>query len=1465
LIDINYIRESMKMKVLTILLILLLSTIAPAQQSSWQNISPIPQGNTINALSVIDANTIFACGANGTFMNSTNGGESWYIDNSLGSEYNQFYSLYFVTNQVGWLGGEAGTVMRTTNGGRTWTLLDLPSYEDIYCMYFSSTTVGWVTGSSGTVLKTTDGGNTWSTQASGTTSALLAMTFLDSQKGWIVGGNGSIIRTTDGGTSWNTQSVGISTQFTSVSFSDASKGWVTDYSGRVFRTTNGGDVWSLQTDTVGLTLTGIQFLSSTVGFAAGSFGTVIKTTDGGNTWIFQYADTYKDFYAMRFASTTTGWAVGDYGTIFKTTNGGTTWIRKSGVTRTDLYASYWPSISVGYMVGAEGTVLRTSDGGYTWENRDEDSVWYDLYGVTFVNDNIGWVIGDYGLIFKTINGGLTWTRQKVGELEDPFYSVFFLDASKGWVSGDYGDILKTTNGGSSWIQETTNVFASLQKVKFCNANTGWAVGDGGTIIKSTDGGITWTEQGIGVASGLMLYSIDIIDQNTVYVSGDFGTILTTNDGGAHWYVVQAPDIIESLYDIATFTTQHIWTVGDDGLIYGTNNGGTTWERMLSNTMNTLQNIQAIPASLGATIIASGIGNTVLKSSISPFTICRWTGASDSLWSNSANWSVNRVPNVYDSVYIPVTSRRPTIRPAVQRINIAALTVATGASLFVGSGVSEFVVSGGILLDGTLEMEANTRTDIIAGGGFVINNGTFNQGIATCILNGGGELKGTFNTLTVLAGSTVRSAGNITIQNWINTNSTITMRSSDTLFITTTDSAAILGLGVFEGGTVKRAIAPASTAVYRFESPATSVQFYPDGTLPSYMLMTAFPKYLNPEMPESIYVKRYYVCKAIGGSDYISKVFLRYSETESSLYPDQVGFYIDSSGHMINLGNSDYEDGDYMATALDSVRAFTTWYLGDVMYYPKLPMEFSASLTIADNGSVTDSLQFGAMKGATTGIDTLFYETALGPKPAVGTYDIRWVLPSAEESKTDIRPFAEGEIPRNTYVGEFQPGAGGYPVTLSWNLYTTALGTLYLQDEATHGSKFSVNMRTQSSLTISDTSIKRFQIVQNAPYYVSVLPSWNMISIPVTLVTSNRKSYVFPIAISQAFRYSNGYLSSDTLANGKGYWLKFYQGHQIGLEGFERTIDSFAVSSGWNMIGSIASKVKTSSIGQSPSGIVAGFYYGYASGYSPTDTIVPGKGYWIKTSNNGKLILASTTVAKEKEQYTFPDLEEMPHLVVQDKNGGKQNLYFGDVSTLNVPIEWFEMPPTMPGGAFDARFSSNRMVEPIDTREGGQMTVSIQSENYPVILRCAGPASDGSSILVTDAGRGTPLGMLTVGGNTALTISNPAITKVRFTVKSGTTLPRVFSLEQNYPNPFNPSTSIQFAVPEQAVLTLQVFNLLGQQVATLLDQTAYEPGNHVVNWNASNLSSGIYFYRLVATRPDGNGILFQQVKKLMMVK
>ncbi len=74
------------------------------------------------------------------------------------------------------------------------------------------------------------------------------------------------------------------------------------------------------------------------------------------------------------------------------------------------------------------------------------------------------------------------------------------------------------------------------------------------------------------------------------------------------------------------------------------------------------------------------------------------------------------------------------------------------------------------------------------------------------------------------------------------------------------------------------------------------------------------------------------------------------------------------------------------------------------------------------------------------------------------------------------------------------------------------------------------------------------------------------------------------------------------------------------------------------------------------------------------------------------------------------------------------------------------------------------------------------------------------------------------------------------------LPREFGLEQNYPNPFNPTTDIAFSLPSNQYVTLEVFNVAGQRVAVLADGT-FGAGRHIVTWDASRQSSGIYLYRL----------------------
>ncbi len=102
------------------------------------------------------------------------------------------------------------------------------------------------------------------------------------------------------------------------------------------------------------------------------------------------------------------------------------------------------------------------------------------------------------------------------------------------------------------------------------------------------------------------------------------------------------------------------------------------------------------------------------------------------------------------------------------------------------------------------------------------------------------------------------------------------------------------------------------------------------------------------------------------------------------------------------------------------------------------------------------------------------------------------------------------------------------------------------------------------------------------------------------------------------------------------------------------------------------------------------------------------------------------------------------------------------------------------------------------------------------------------------------------------------------------IPTAYELYQNYPNPFNPSTTIQFDLPEEAMVTMKIYNLLGQEVATLLDHQMMDYGVQEVEFDASALPSGVYFYRLIANGvgDDEEGVVGQtytSVRKMMLLK
>jgi hypothetical protein len=408
---------------------------------------------------------------------------------------------------------------------------------------------------------------------------------------------------------------------------------------------------------------------------------------------------------------------------------------------------------------------------------------------------------------------------------------------------------------------------------------------------------------------------------------------------------------------------------------------------------------------------------------------------------------------------------------------------------------------------------------------------------------------------------------------------------------------------------------------------------------------------------------------------------------------------------------------------------------------------------------------------------------------------------------------------------------------------------FWKSDTGNGYEQSIGNRTLTT-TLGDSvlPIVFFDNQSSALSALQVTKGWNLISLP-RRPANGLKTVLFPAAISRAFNYATSYHPQDTLASGTGYWIKFPDTATVTISGQPVAADTIPVVAGWNLVGTPTVQVMTSGVVSTPASIINSRFFAYQGRYVPVDTLLPGKGYWIKASQPGSFLLSSGTMLRR----TTPVNPQEPGdiLTITDASGISQTLHFGRGSRAGS-----DLPPLPPDGAFDVRFAAGQS----DVFFEGKTVdhpIRITGTNGGVVISWQRSSADFSATLVS-GGKET---VISGSGTLRLAAGTSGVT---LRLAEGNTLPAAFALEPNTPNPFNPATTIRYAVPEAAHVSVSVYTLLGQKVVDLVN-TDENPGWKTVRWDAGSLATGMYLVRFSAVSAGTHPASFTETRKILLMK
>ncbi len=518
------------------------------------------------------------------------------------------------------------------------------------------------------------------------------------------------------------------------------------------------------------------------------------------------------------------------------------------------------------------------------------------------------------------------------------------------------------------------------------------------------------------------------------------------------------------------------------------------------------------------------------------------------------------------------------------------------------------------------------------------------------------------------------------------------------------------------------------------------------------------------------------------------------------------------------------------------------------------------INVANNGGDNSDLAIGLAEGATAGLDPEL-ETELPPKPPSQVFDARLAIAGKNGSATSIQDLAAATPGNRISWGiKFQPGSGGYPVTLRWDpAALPANGKFTLQDVYSGVLGINLDMSTAIQCEISDEDIYSVKVLYEyvppvvppaeREYAVTLNRGWSMVSLPVQVADRHLET-LFADALS-AFGWTGlQYEQVDGLEACVGYWVNLGTGGTYTMRGVPNASCQGEYPRGWNLIGAPYDALQVAAIGQTPSGIILSVFRWTGQLYEQVNAVARGWGYWVHLHQAGSLSLQPGG-AEKRVAVTLPPVSATGWLYADD---GRARIELA----LGVPADQVvELPPPAPARSMDVRvLVDGRPSWRVPAGEGlAEFPLQVQGDGItftwqmPVASGAAGWELELDGVAYPLVGSGSL--RLAAAPVRAALVRSPAVAR-----------PAEFALLPSYPNPFNPATSIAFTLAESGWTSLRLYDMAGQAVRTLVDEPL-EIGLHRLTWDGRDdagraVAAGVY---IVDLRSNG----LRAVHKVALLK